>query len=84
MRVRKDSTITLPLVDGQNDIVQLVADIREKNTLTWSDITVIHDGSLTSFNMDLLLKMLSMPTDKAMHVSLLVVDISDPNTAEMK
>ncbi|XP_042864338.1 ionotropic receptor 93a-like [Penaeus japonicus] len=45
-RIRYPTALTVPLSSGSRDIVQVFTDLRNKNTLTWNDITLIHDDSV--------------------------------------
>lgn len=45
-RIAFSSAITVPLTSGSKDVVQVFRDLRDKNTLIWTDIIFIHDNTI--------------------------------------
>ncbi|XP_066943243.1 ionotropic receptor 93a-like [Macrobrachium rosenbergii] len=83
-RLKYSTALSVPLVSGSRDIVQLFTDLRMMNTLIWNDITIIHDDSITMAEIGDLVSILTAPTDLTKETAITMVDLATPETSSMK
>ncbi|XP_047486802.1 LOW QUALITY PROTEIN: ionotropic receptor 93a-like [Penaeus chinensis] len=83
-RIRYPTALTVPLSSGSRDIVQVFTDLRNKNTLTWNDITLIHDDSVDQSEIGDLVNLLADSTDMYKETAITIVDLASAETSSMK
>ncbi|XP_063599998.1 ionotropic receptor 93a-like [Penaeus indicus] len=83
-RIRYPTALTVPLSSGSRDIVQVFTDLRNKNTLTWNDITLIHDDSVDKSEIGDLVNLLADSTDMYKETAITIVDLASAETSSMK
>nr|XP_027229951.1 ionotropic receptor 93a-like [Penaeus vannamei] len=83
-RIRFPTALTVPLSSGARDIVQVFTDLRNKNTLTWNDITLIHDDSVDKPEINDLVNLLADSTDMSKETAITIVDLASAETSSMK
>ena len=47
-RIQSSSTISIPLVNTPNAVVQTIKDLQDKNTLDWKSAIILYDSSAVS------------------------------------
>ncbi|KAK7084682.1 hypothetical protein SK128_009077 [Halocaridina rubra] len=83
-RTKYSTSLSIPLVSGSKDVVQLFTDLRTMNTLTWSDITIIHDKSISKLDLGDLVDILTTSTSAAKDVTITMVDLTAAEAASMR
>ncbi|KAK3869467.1 hypothetical protein Pcinc_025236 [Petrolisthes cinctipes] len=84
-RIPADTAITAPLTQGSRDLVQLFRDLRTRNTITWNDITLIHDDSVDQMEMQSIVNLLAEGTMKTPETAITVIDLSmETNTVKRR
>nr|AGJ51190.1 olfactory ionotropic receptor IR93a [Panulirus argus] len=83
-RITHSTAITVPLASGSRDLVQVFRDLRTRNTLSWRDITVIHDDSIDQLDMKDIVNLLAEGTSKDPHTSITIVNLASSEASSMK
>ncbi|XP_068230877.1 ionotropic receptor 93a-like [Palaemon carinicauda] len=83
-RLKYPTALSVPLVSGSRDIVQLFTDLRMMNTLTWNDVTIIHDDSVSKADLGDVVSILTAPTDMSMETSITIVNMATAETSSMR
>ncbi|XP_050723459.1 ionotropic receptor 93a-like [Eriocheir sinensis] len=75
-RIGRGTAITVPITSGSNDLAQVFRDLRTRHTLTWNDITVIHDDILEQLDLQSIINVLSEETTVHPETAITLVDLS--------
>ncbi|KAK7084676.1 hypothetical protein SK128_009071 [Halocaridina rubra] len=83
-RIGYPTVLSIPLVSGSQDLVQLFTDLRTMNTLTWDDITLIHDNSISKSEVGDVMSVLASSTDNSEETAITIVDLTAAETSSMR
>ncbi|KAK8399557.1 hypothetical protein O3P69_003545 [Scylla paramamosain] len=84
-RINRGAAITVPITTGANDLAQVFKDMRRSGTLTWDDITVIHDDSMSNLEIQRIVNLLAEETPTNKETSITILDLSTtPSTMKRR
>ncbi|XP_069170054.1 ionotropic receptor 93a isoform X2 [Procambarus clarkii] len=95
-RITSSTAITVPLIKGSRDIVQVFRDLRDKDTLIWRDIVLIHDNSIDQLELNDIVTLLmetapgtpvtpeNQKTSGTQESSITIIDMATPEASSMK
>ncbi|XP_076061279.1 ionotropic receptor 93a-like [Oratosquilla oratoria] len=83
-RLPYGTAVTLPLAGGSSDVYQLFTDLRNRNTLTWTDIVIIHDQSVEKSLVGDIVNTLAVPSRTRSETSITLIDLAAIETSSMR
>ncbi|XP_069953215.1 ionotropic receptor 93a-like isoform X3 [Cherax quadricarinatus] len=83
-RIAFSSAITVPLTSGSKDVVQVFRDLRDKNTLIWTDIIFIHDNTIDQFEVNDMVNLLTQGSDQTADTSITIISVDNTEASSMK